>query len=146
MLLFAQNNILDVVDVVAPPFVRGSHGLWIDVPRAALDILASKNLHEGASVHAAAHALMSLTPIVAMSVQGDVKTECRMPEKELSVAALEGEGRKRPSRCVPLCALDERETDAPTVFLAFFFFSRKGSYCTTRRASREGSVRRRSTT
>ncbi|KAM0747754.1 P-loop containing nucleoside triphosphate hydrolase protein [Meredithblackwellia eburnea MCA 4105] len=95
-----RNNILDVVDISSPPFIRESHGTWIDVPKEALDALASKNLHEGASIHAAEHALMSLTPVVAMSMEGDVRTECKQPEKELSAAALAGEGRKRPPRLI----------------------------------------------
>jgi hypothetical protein len=42
---------------------------------------------------------MSLTPIVAMSIEGDVKTECKLAEKELSAAALAGQSeRKRPPR------------------------------------------------
>ncbi|KAK4700620.1 DEAD/DEAH box helicase domain-containing protein, partial [Phenoliferia sp. Uapishka_3] len=97
----AQNNILDVVDISSPPFIRESHGLWIDVPYTALAILALKNLHEGASIHAAEHAIMSLTPIVAMSIEGDVKTECKLAEKELSAAALSGQSnRKRPPRII----------------------------------------------
>ncbi|SCZ94454.1 BZ3500_MvSof-1268-A1-R1_Chr12-2g03910 [Microbotryum saponariae] len=79
-----RNNILDTVDISSPPFIRRSHGFWIDVPASALEILLLKNLHPAASIHAAEHALMSLTPIVAMCTEGDVRTECKQPEKEFA--------------------------------------------------------------
>lgn len=96
LLLSIQNNILDSVDISSPPFIRSSHGFWIDVPRSALEILLLKNLHPAASIHAAEHALMSLTPIVAMCLEGDIRTECKQPEKEL---ASRPSSRKRPARC-----------------------------------------------
>lgn len=79
-----RNNILDTVDIDTPPFVRESHGLWLDVPQTALDILATKNIHAAASIHAAEHALLSLTPMFVMSVAGDIRTECKPPEKEFA--------------------------------------------------------------
>ncbi|GAA6007572.1 hypothetical protein JCM11491_004211 [Sporobolomyces phaffii] len=92
-----RNNILDTVDINTPPFVRTSHGLWIDVPKSALEILLLKNFHPAGSIHAAEHALMSLTPIVAMCAEGDVRTECKMPEKELANVP---SSRKRPARLI----------------------------------------------
>lgn len=92
-----KNNILDTVDVYSPAFVRKSHGLWLDVPRAALEILLLKGFHVAGSIHAAEHALLSLTPVVAMSSEGDIKTECKQPEKELSTKAT---SRKRPPRLI----------------------------------------------
>ncbi|GAA5888384.1 hypothetical protein JCM6882_008599 [Rhodosporidiobolus microsporus] len=92
-----RNNILDTVDLHTPPFIRTSHGLWIDVPRTALEILLLKNFHPAGSIHAAEHALMSLTPIFAMCSEGDVRTECKQPEKELSGV---GTTRKRPARLI----------------------------------------------
>jgi DEAD/DEAH box helicase domain-containing protein len=86
---------LDVVDVETPPFVRNSHGVWLDVPRVALDILQLKNIHVAASVHAAAHALLSLTPLFVMSNAGEVRTECKAAEKEF---ASRSSRRKRPAR------------------------------------------------
>ncbi|GAA5874366.1 hypothetical protein JCM1840_001361 [Sporobolomyces johnsonii] len=92
-----RNNILDTVDISSPPFIRTSHGLWIDVPKRALEILLQKNFHPAGSIHAAEHALMSLTPIVAMCTEGDVRTECKQPEKELASVA---SSRKRPARLI----------------------------------------------
>lgn len=94
---FAQNNILDTVDINSPPFIRQSHGLWLDVPASALEILLLKNLHPAASIHAAEHALMNLTPMIAMCTEGDVRTECKQPEKELASTP---SSRKRPARSV----------------------------------------------
>ncbi|GAA6037733.1 hypothetical protein JCM8097_002314 [Rhodosporidiobolus ruineniae] len=92
-----RNNILDTVDLHTPPFIRTSHGLWIDVPRSALEILLLKNFHPAGAIHAAEHALMSLTPIFAMCSEGDVRTECKQPEKELAGV---GTTRKRPARLI----------------------------------------------
>ncbi|GAA5861985.1 hypothetical protein JCM8547_001547 [Rhodosporidiobolus lusitaniae] len=92
-----RNNILDTVDLHSPPFIRTSHGLWIDVPRTALEILLLKNFHPAGSIHAAEHALMSLTPIFAMCSEGDVRTECKQPQKELSGVTTT---RKRPARLI----------------------------------------------
>ncbi|GAA5820197.1 hypothetical protein JCM10212_004915 [Sporobolomyces blumeae] len=92
-----RNNILDTVDISSPPFIRTSHGFWIDVPKSALEILLMKNFHPAGSIHAAEHALMSLTPIVAMCAEGDVRTECKQPEKELANVA---SSRKRPARLI----------------------------------------------
>ncbi|KDE02194.1 hypothetical protein MVLG_07236, partial [Microbotryum lychnidis-dioicae p1A1 Lamole] len=92
-----RNNILDTVDISSPPFIRRSHGFWIDVPASALEILLLKNLHPAASIHAAEHALMSLTPIVAMCTEGDVRTECKQPEKEFASMP---SSRKRPARLI----------------------------------------------
>ncbi|GAA5990376.1 hypothetical protein JCM10908_007343 [Rhodotorula pacifica] len=92
-----RNNILDTVEIHSPPFVRSSHGLWIEVPRSALEILLLKNFHPAGSIHAAEHALMSLTPVFAMCAEGDVRTECKSPEKELSSVTTT---RKRPARLI----------------------------------------------
>ncbi|GAA98907.1 uncharacterized protein L969DRAFT_76721 [Mixia osmundae IAM 14324] len=90
-----RNNILDVVDLDTPPFVRDTNGVWVDVPRSCLEILTEKNLHIAGAIHAAEHALMGLTPLFVMSVAGDIRTECKVPEKEFLNKASK---RKRPAR------------------------------------------------
>ncbi|GAA5825378.1 hypothetical protein JCM3770_003514 [Rhodotorula araucariae] len=92
-----RNNILDTVEIHTPPYVRHSHGLWIEVPRTALEILLVKNFHPAGSIHAAEHAIMGLTPVFAMCAEGDVRTECKNPEKELSSVKTT---RKRPARLI----------------------------------------------
>jgi DEAD/DEAH box helicase domain-containing protein len=86
-----RGNILDTVDISTPPFVRFSTGFWIDVPRCALDILASKNIVAAAAIHASEHALMSLTMVVSMTSEGDVQTECKQGDRL---------GYTRPSRII----------------------------------------------
>lgn len=88
-------NILDAVDVDCPPFVRDTHGLWIDVPMWIVDALTEKTINAAAAIHAAEHALLSLTPMFVVSMAGDVRTECKVAEKEY---AKRTSTRKRPAR------------------------------------------------
>lgn len=90
-----RNNILDVVDIDTPPYIRDTHGFWLDVPYTCINILNSKKIHVAASIHAAEHALLSLTPMFVMSVSGDVRTECKPPEKEFAKTKT---SRVRPAR------------------------------------------------
>lgn len=90
-----RNNILDAVDIDTPPYVRETHGFWLDVSSTCIDILNLKKIHVAASIHAAEHALLSLTPMFVMSVAGDVKTECKPPEKEFAKTKT---SRVRPAR------------------------------------------------
>jgi len=78
-----RNNILDTVDVYSPSFVRSSHGMWVDVPARALEILVAKGFHLAGAIHAAEHAVLSLSPVVAMSTEGDIKTECKVSQAGL---------------------------------------------------------------
>ncbi|KAL2021926.1 hypothetical protein VTK56DRAFT_6345 [Thermocarpiscus australiensis] len=90
-----RNRILDAVQVDNPPVVRHSKGMWLDVPKHALDILAARRLHVAGAIHAAQHALMSLIPNFVISMPGDVRTECKNSLKEFARRATQ---RKRPAR------------------------------------------------
>lgn len=90
-----RNRILDAVEVDNPPVVRHSKGMWLDVPKHALDILAARRLHVAGAIHAAEHALMSLVPNFVMSMPGDVRTECKSGLKEFAKRETQ---RKRPAR------------------------------------------------
>lgn len=90
-----QNRVLDAVHVDNPPVVRFSKGMWIDLPRRALEILESRRLHVAGAIHAAEHAMMSLVPNFVMSMPGDVRTECKNSLKEF---AAQNSSRKRPAR------------------------------------------------
>lgn len=90
-----NNRILDAVQVENPPVVRHSKGMWLDVPKHALDILASRRLHIAGAIHAAEHALMSLIPNFVVSLPEDVRTECKSGLKEF---AKRETARKRPAR------------------------------------------------
>lgn len=77
-----KNNIIDAVDVDNPPVVINTRGLWIDLPSRALKILSEKNYNIAGSIHAAEHAILSLLPNVVITSPGDVRTECKAPQKE----------------------------------------------------------------
>ncbi|GAK65346.1 p-loop containing nucleoside triphosphate hydrolase protein [Moesziomyces antarcticus] len=90
-------NILDAVEVDCPPFVRHTRGLWIDVPTWLVEAMTDKRINAAAAIHAAEHALLSLTPMFVVSVAGDVRTECKIAEKEYAARA---SSRKRPARLI----------------------------------------------
>lgn len=90
-------NILDAVEVDCPPFIRNTRGLWIDVPTWLVDAMTDKRINAAAAIHAAEHALLSLTPMFVVSVAGDVRTECKIAEKEY---AAKPSSRKRPARLI----------------------------------------------
>lgn len=90
-----RKRILDAVQVDNPPIILFSKGMWLDVPRSAMDILKSRRLNIAAGIHAAEHAVLSLMPNFVISMPGDVRTECKVPEKEF---AKKESQRKRPAR------------------------------------------------
>ena len=77
-----KNNIIDAVDVDNPPVIINTKGMWLDVPLKALEILDSKKYNIAGSIHAAEHAILSLLPNVVITSPGDVRTECKAPQKE----------------------------------------------------------------
>jgi len=86
---------LDAMEVDNPPLEIYSKGMWIDIPKFALDILDLKRLNIAGAIHAAEHAVLSLLPTFVMSIPGDVRTECKIPQKEF---AQKESTRKRPAR------------------------------------------------
>ena len=88
-------RVLDAVTVDNPPVVRLAKGSWVDIPQAALDILAARRLSAAGAIHAAEHATLSLLPNFVVSQPGDVRTECKSPLKEF---AKKETRRKRPAR------------------------------------------------
>ncbi|OIW31752.1 P-loop containing nucleoside triphosphate hydrolase protein [Coniochaeta ligniaria NRRL 30616] len=90
-----RNRILDAIQVDNPPVIRHSKGMWLDVPRRALEILVDRRLHVAGAIHAAEHAVMSLMPNFVVSMPGDVRTECKNSLKEF---ARRETRRKRPAR------------------------------------------------
>ena len=59
------------------PFERTTTGMWIDVPRATLEILKLKSINAAESIHAAALAFLN-----RFAMASDLKTECKVPTKE----------------------------------------------------------------
>ncbi|KKY13130.1 putative dead deah box helicase [Diplodia seriata] len=90
-----RRRILDAVAVDNPPIVLRSQGMWLDVPKRALDIMKQRRLHVGGAIHAAEHAVMSLMPNFVVSLPGDVRTECKNALKEFAARET---SRKRPAR------------------------------------------------
>ena len=90
-----KNRVLDAVQVDNPPVIRYSKGMWLDVPKAALEILQNRRLNSAAAIHAAEHATMSLLPTFVISRPEDVRTECKVALKEF---AKNESQRKRPAR------------------------------------------------
>lgn len=90
-----KGRVLDAVQVDNPPVIRHSKGMWIDVPKSALDILQERRLNVAAAIHAAEHAIMSLLPTFVISMPGDVRTECKIALKEFAKKETQ---RKRPAR------------------------------------------------
>lgn len=91
----SRNRVLDAVQVDNPPVIRHSKGMWMDLPKRALEILESRRLHVAGAIHAAEHAMMSMIPNFVMSMPGDVRTECKNGLKEF---ARQETSRKRPAR------------------------------------------------
>lgn len=90
-----KRRILDAVEVDNPPIILYSKGMWLDVPKGALDILKDRRLNIAAAIHAAEHAILSLMPNFVISMPGDVRTECKVAVKEFAKRETQ---RKRPAR------------------------------------------------
>lgn len=90
-----KRRILDAVQVDNPPIIRHSKGMWLDVPKLALDILVDRRLHVAGAIHAAEHAIISMMPNFVISLPDDVRTECKSGLKEF---ARKETSRKRPAR------------------------------------------------
>ena len=90
-----KRRILDAVQVDNPPIEILSKGMWLDVPKLALEILNSRRLNVAGAIHAAEHAMLSLMPQYVISMPGDVRTECKNALKEF---AKKETSRKRPAR------------------------------------------------
>ncbi|KAL9042253.1 MAG: hypothetical protein Q9214_003838 [Letrouitia sp. 1 TL-2023] len=90
-----RRRILDAVQVDNPPIEIFSKGMWLDVPKSALEILNSRRLNVAGAIHAAEHAILSLMPQFVISMPEDVRTECKVAIKEF---AEKETSRKRPAR------------------------------------------------
>ncbi|ODV95124.1 hypothetical protein PACTADRAFT_49872 [Pachysolen tannophilus NRRL Y-2460] len=92
-----QKRILDAVEVHNPPIIIKSKGLWIDIPKQALEMIESKQLNSAAGIHAAEHVIMTLLPLFIVSGADEIQTECKAPEKEFAERQT---ARKRPARLI----------------------------------------------
>ncbi|KAH3661673.1 hypothetical protein OGAPHI_006523 [Ogataea philodendri] len=92
-----DKKILDAVEVNNPPVLVRSKGIWIDIPRKALELIKSKDLNAAGGIHAAQHALMGVLPLYILSGLDEIQTECKAPEKEFAKRQTQ---RKRPARLI----------------------------------------------
>ncbi|KAK3082172.1 hypothetical protein LTS18_000102 [Coniosporium uncinatum] len=90
-----KRRILDAVEVDNPPIIIHSKGMWLDVPKRAVEILNERRLNVAGAIHAAEHAILSLMPNYVISMPGDVRTECKNALKEFAKRETK---RKRPAR------------------------------------------------
>ncbi|KAI9488424.1 hypothetical protein BDB00DRAFT_932711 [Zychaea mexicana] len=74
-----RNRIMDSLEVYMDPILRDSTGIWADVNSTALAKLEELDIDRMASIHGAAHALISLLPSFTSSTNVDVRTECKSP-------------------------------------------------------------------
>lgn len=96
-----NRRILDAVALDNSPIDIMSKGLWLDIPKQALEILASHNLNAAAAIHAAEHAVMSLLPTFIISSPGEIRTECKVALKELKTSSPASTGRPGDDRLPP---------------------------------------------
>lgn len=90
-------QILDEVAVDAAPIVSSTQGVWIDVPWTIVEAIAAHGINAPAAIHAAEHALLSLTPMFVASAADDVRTDCKVPIREMGPRPTT---RKRPARLI----------------------------------------------
>ncbi|KAL4797098.1 hypothetical protein BDV19DRAFT_377815 [Aspergillus venezuelensis] len=128
-----RGRILDAVPVDNPPITLFTKGLWLDIPKIALDILESHRLNIAAAIHAAEHAVLSLLPSFVVSSPGDVRTECKVAKKELgselrkrAVVKNDGSGRRRDDSDPPLPELKPPARQRPA---RLTFYDAKGGSC-----------------
>ncbi|KAI0807176.1 P-loop containing nucleoside triphosphate hydrolase protein [Fomes fomentarius] len=84
--------IIDAVDLDTPPWQRETTGVWLDVPKPMLELLRDTGMNAAEAIHAAQHAILNRFALAA-----DLRTECKVPEKEYKVSASQ---RKRPARLI----------------------------------------------
>ncbi|KAL2815719.1 hypothetical protein BJX63DRAFT_420286 [Aspergillus granulosus] len=90
-----RGRVLDAVAVDNPPIDLFTKGMWLDVPKRALEILESRHLNIAAAIHAAEHTILSLLPSFVISSPGDVRTECKVAKKELGKGLRRARAQKR---------------------------------------------------
>ncbi|AOW05461.1 P-loop containing nucleoside triphosphate hydrolase protein [Yarrowia lipolytica] len=92
-----RDRILEAVEVDHPSFVINTKGFWIDIPQSTMKLIEAKKLSLAGAIHAAEHALINFFPRYVVCGPGDVRTECKAPEKEF---AKRQSTRRRPSRLI----------------------------------------------
>ena len=84
--------IIDAVDLDTPPWQRETMGMWLDVPKPILELMRDSGMNAAEAIHAAQHACLN-----RFALATDLRTECKVPEKEYKASASQ---RNRPARVV----------------------------------------------
>ncbi|KAG5366439.1 ATP-dependent helicase HRQ1 [Yarrowia sp. B02] len=92
-----RDRVMEAVEVDHPPFVINTKGFWIDIPQTSMKLIEAKKLSLAGAIHAAEHALINFFPRYVVCGPGDVRTECKAPEKEF---AKRQSTRIRPARLI----------------------------------------------
>lgn len=66
--------------------------MWMDIPRQTLELMQHSGMNPAEAIHAAQHAFLNRFALAA-----DLRTECKVPEKEYKASASQ---RKRPARLI----------------------------------------------
>ena len=90
-------RIIDAVETHNDPVIFHSKGLWIDIPKLALELCVSKELSIAGAIHAAEHGIMGVFSRFIVAGVDEIRTECKAPEKEFAERQTE---RLRPARLV----------------------------------------------
>ncbi|QLQ80985.1 hypothetical protein HG537_0E03400 [Torulaspora globosa] len=90
-------RIIDAVETHNPPVVIDAKGLWIDIPRQALELCETKKLSLAGGIHSAQHGIMGQLPRFVVAGADEIQTECKAPEKEFAERQTK---RKRPARLI----------------------------------------------
>ncbi|CCF58296.1 hypothetical protein KAFR_0E01420 [Kazachstania africana CBS 2517] len=90
-------RIIDAVETHNDPIKFTSKGLWIDIPKRALDICESKRLNIAGAIHAAQHGIMGIFSRFIVAGTDEIHTECKAPEKEFAERQTK---RLRPARLI----------------------------------------------
>lgn len=90
-------RIIDAIETHNPPVIINSKGLWIDMPKYALEICQKKQLNVAGAIHGAQHAIMGMLPRFIVAGVDEIQTECKAPEKEFAERQTK---RKRPARLI----------------------------------------------
>lgn len=90
-------RIIDAVETHNPPVIIDAKGLWIDIPKRALELCETKMLSLAGGIHSAQHGIMGQLPRFVVAGADEIQTECKAPEKEFAERQTK---RKRPARLI----------------------------------------------
>ncbi|KAI0646899.1 hypothetical protein C8Q79DRAFT_1009058 [Trametes meyenii] len=79
--VFGYFKIRRVVMAYTPPWQRKTTGMWLDVPKSALDLMRTSGMNPSEAIHSAQHTFLN-----RFALANDLRMECKVPEKEYKAA------------------------------------------------------------